>query len=137
MDISDVFSKAGVLFLSAVRDTVTQHEENAVKDEYINGLYRMTAALYEAKVDENEIIRLIQKYYEITNSEAEEALRIEKQIMCPCRLLEEYLKRENNFSKQEAVNYINYHNTVEKLQGNPKLARLKGKELYNYLERNS
>ena len=137
MDISDKLCRVGEFFLGAVRETVTQHEESAVSDEYINGLYRMTAALYEAKVDEDEIIRLIQKYYEITNSEAEEVIRIEKQILRPCRLLEEYLKREKGFTKERAVKYIISHNTEVELQNNLELSKLDSKKLYLYLERNS
>ena len=136
MDISDKFYGAGEFLMRTVRDTVTQHEENAVYEERIMGLHRMTAALYEARVDDNEIIRLIQKYYEISFSDAEEVLRNEKWIMHPCRLLEEYLKREQGYSKQEAVNYIIYHNTENKLQEKPELSKYNGKELYNYLESN-
>lgn len=136
MGISNMFFGAGEFLLHTVRETVTQHEEKAVYEEQVMGLHRMTAALYEAKVDDNEIIRLIQKYYEISFSDAEEVLRNEKWIMHPCRLLEDFLKREQGYSKQQAVDYIVSNDAMGKLKDNPKLRELSGKELYYHLESN-
>ena len=93
------------------------------------GISILTAALYEAKVKDPEIIRSLQKYYGLRENEAQEQLRIEKTINHPCRELESYLMSEDALSQQDAQDYIIDHGTVDLLRQERGLWKLSPKEL--------
>jgi len=130
----DYLVSAGYFLLNATRDAVRCHENERVQQEQVNGKSILTAALYEAKVKDLEIIRLLQKYYGLKEAEAQEQLRIEKTINHPCRELEAYLMSEEAFSQQEAQRYIIDHGTVDLLQQERGLWKLLPKELLKRIE---
>ena len=125
---------AGLFFMGVTQETILRHEEESVQKERENGISITTAALYEAKVKDEEIIRIIQKYYGIAESEAQECLRIEKRVDHPCRELQSYLMREEAFSAEEARNYIIEKGTVELLKKEQALWKLSPKELLKKIE---
>lgn len=120
---------AGYFLLDTTREAVLRHEDETVQQERVAGISILTAALYEAKIKDPEIIRLLQKYYGLRESEAQEQLRIEKTINHPCRELEAYLMSEDAFSQQEARAYIIEHGTVDLLRQERSLWKLPPKEL--------
>ena len=59
----DYLAGAGYFLLDATREAVLRHEDETVQQEREAGICILTSALYEAKVKDLEIIRLLQKYY--------------------------------------------------------------------------
>lgn len=130
----DYLAGAGYFLLDATREAVVRHEDETVQQEREAGISILTAALYEARVKDPEIIRLLQKYYGLRESEAQEQLRIEKTINHPCRELESYLMSEEAFSQQEAQDFIIDHGTVDLLRQERGLWKLSPKELLKRIE---
>lgn len=100
-------------------DIQNRAENNGyVQEERERGIRILTSALYENKVADDQIIRSLQKYYQVTEADAEEKLRFEKTIEYPCRKLHDYLMREEGFTHEEANNFIFEHNIPEILKNN-------------------
>lgn len=133
-NIGNYLSRAGSFFIETTREAVWKYGDERAREEYDSGILITIAALYESKVKDDEIIRLVQKYYGITESDAQEKLRIEKTIEHPCRELQSYLMREEAFSAEEARNFIIEHGTVEMLRETRGLWKLSPKELCKRIE---
>ncbi len=133
-NFGDYLASAGSFLLDATREAVWHHEDESVQAERLAGMSTTIAALYDAKVKDDEIIRLIQKYYGATESDAQEQLRIEKTIEHPCRELQSYLMREEALSADEAREFIINHGTVDMLRETRGLWKLSPKELLNKIE---
>ena len=130
----DYLAGAGYFLLDTTREAVLRHEDETVQQEREAGISILTAALYEAKVKDPEIIRSLQKYYGLRENEAQEQLRIEKTINHPCSELESYLMSEEALSQQEAQDYIIDHGTVDLLRQERGLWKLSPKELLRKIE---
>jgi|LAHS01.1.fsa_nt_gb hypothetical protein len=130
----DYLAGAGYFLLDATREAVLRHEDETVQQEREAGISILTSALYEAKVKDLEIIRLLQKYYCLREYEAQEQLRIEKTINHPCRELESYLMSTEALSQQEAQDYIIGHGTVDLLRQEKGFWKLSPKELLKRIE---
>lgn len=130
----DYLAGAGYFLLDTTREAVLRHEDETVQQEREAGISILTAALYEAKVKDPEIIRSLQKYYGLRENEAQEQLRIEKTINHPCRELESYLMSEDALSQQDAQDYIIDHGTVDLLRQERGLWKLSPKELLRKIE---
>ena len=130
----DYFAGAGYFLLDTTREAVLRHEDETVQQEREAGISILTAALYEAKIKDPEIIRLLQNYYGLRENEAQEQLRIEKTINHPCSELESYLMSEEALSQQEAQDYIIDHGTVDLLRQESGLWKLSPKELLRKIE---
>lgn len=130
----DYLAGAGYFLLDTTREAVLRHEGETVQQERDAGISILTAALYEAKIKDPEIIRLLQKYYGLRENEAQEQLRIEKTINHPCRELESYLMSEEALSQQEAQDYIINHGTLDLLRQERGLWKLTPKELLKRIE---
>lgn len=124
------FNRAYSFIQEGIGDSVQKHE-----DEF--GSKKMVAALYDAKLKDEMIIQLVIKYYPITKSDAQELLRIEKNIMHPCRELENYLMNEKVMSHKQAVEYIINNNVVEILENNNTLWKLSAKGLFEKINNKS
>ena len=134
-NFGDYLISAGSFLLDVIRETVWHREDESIKEERAAGMATTIAVLYEAKVKDEEIIRLVQKYYGVTESDAQEQLRIEKTIEHPCQELQCYLMREEAFSPAEARNFILDHGIVDMLQETRGLWRFPPKELLKKIER--
>ncbi|NCC02103.1 MAG: hypothetical protein EOM34_15795 [Clostridia bacterium] len=130
----DYLAGAGYFLLDTTREAVLRHEDETVQQEREAGISILTAALYEAKIKDPEIIRLLQKYYGLRENEAQEQLRIEKTINHPCSELESYIMSEEALSQQEAQDYIIDHGTVDLLRQERGLWKLSPKELLRKIE---
>ena len=115
-NFTDFLAGAGY-FCSTLREkSVLRHDDETAQQEREAGISILTAALYESKTKDAEIVRLLQKYYGLRENEAQEQIRIERTINYPCRELESYLMSTEGLSQQEAQDYIINHGTVDLLR---------------------
>lgn len=133
-NFTDFLSGAGYFLLETTREAVLRHDDETVQQEREAGISILTAALYESKIKDTEIVRLLQKYYGLKENEAREQIRIEKTINHPCRELESYLMSTEAFSQQEARDYIIDHGMVDLLRQERGLWKLSSKELLKRIE---
>jgi hypothetical protein len=127
--ISDYISGASRFVADVTRDAVHRREDLAAQEERDSGLQILVAALLEAKVKDELVISLIQKYYGLNEIEAEERLIAEKTINSPCKYLETYLVRSEGYTRNEAYDFILDHNVPDLLRNNKGLWKLPPKEL--------
>ena len=133
-NFTDFLAGAGYFLLDTTREAVLRHDDETAQQERDAGISILTAALYESKIKDAEIVRLLQKYYGLRENEAQEQIRIERTINYPCRELESYLMSSEGFSQQEAQEYIIDHGTVDLLQKERGLWKLLPKELLKRIE---
>ena len=105
----------------SMQESIQEKVNVYVQEERNNGIMLMTRALYEAKVKDDEIIRLLQKYYDLTLADAENCLNFIKTVQSPIDKMYEYLMREEGFTSEEASNYIWGHNMEQQLKINKSL----------------
>lgn len=89
----------------------------------------IVAALYEAKIEEKEILRLLKKYCNINEEEALNIFQKEKFIYAPCRELEQYLLLEKGYDYKTSDLFINKY-AIRVLANNPELSKLTPAKLY-------
>lgn len=94
MRVQDIFC-----LIPHEREAVLRHDDETAQQEREAGISILTVALYELKIKDAEIVRLLQKYYGLRESEAQEQIRIERTINYPCRELESYLMSTKGFSQ--------------------------------------
>lgn len=70
----DLLYEIPAFLLQSVRDVVSEHEEQAVYEETVVSIEKATLAMCEAKVQDNVIIAMLQKYWDLRLSEAREFL---------------------------------------------------------------
>lgn len=133
-NFTDFLAGAGYFLLDTTREAVLRHDDETAQQEREAGISILTAALYESKIKDAEIVRLLQKYYGLRENEAQEQIRIERTINYPCHELESYLMITEGLSQQEAQNYIIDHGTVDLLQQERGLWKLSPKELLKRIE---
>lgn len=105
-------------------DSIIKNEvEVAVDREKKYEIKRATKALYEAKVDAEVIIQLLHHYWKIDENQAEDALRAEKTINYPQKVLITYLKRRG-YKPLDIKEFIINNNVEKQLENNPSLWKL-------------
>lgn len=92
---------------------------------------RMVAILYEAKINEEKILDLLNKYCNIDYEEALYLLQNEKIINAPCRRLEQFLLLEKGYTYEDADLFIN-RNVIGILVNNPELSKVTPTKLYDF-----
>ena len=133
-NFTDFLAGDGYFLLDTTREEVLRHDDETAQQEREAGISILTAALYESKTKDAEIVRLLQKYYGLRENEAQEQIRIERTINYPCRELESYLMSTEGLSQQEAQDYIINHGTVDLLRQERGLWKLSPKELLKRIE---
>jgi hypothetical protein len=99
-----------------------------------NEIKLVTAALYEAKVKDEEILRVLMKVCNADREEAINAFRNEKFMLSPCRALYQYLILEQGFEEHDADVLI--HNKAKlALAGNRELSKLSPAKLYDAINK--
>ena len=94
----------------------------------------LTSALYEAKIKEDEIKRLLIKYCNIDDDEAIILIQNEKFINVPCKKLMDYLIFEIGYSYRDADIYV--HNYAKSaLAGNTEFSKLTASKLFEMIEK--
>lgn len=76
--IKDSFSGFGTELWRGIRRNTAEILEDAAFNERVIGIRTATAALYEAGIEDEKIVYLLQKYWDLRLSEAMEILRQEK-----------------------------------------------------------
>lgn len=73
--IRDSFSGFGSELLESIREHANARLDEAAFEEKIIGIEKATTALSEAEVEDEKIIYLLQKYWDLRRSEANEFLQ--------------------------------------------------------------
>lgn len=92
---------------------------------------RIVAILYEAKIENEQIFKLLKKFCNTDYEEALNLLQNEKFIDAPCRKLEEFLLLEKGYIYEDADLFINNH-AICILANNPELSKVTPTKLYNF-----
>lgn len=77
--IKDAFSGFGNELLEGIREDHQRKLDDAAFEERIVGIENATAAMLESGVNEEKIIQMLQKYWDLRLSEAKEFLRRQKE----------------------------------------------------------
>lgn len=94
----------------------------------------VTAALYEAKVKDSEIIRILMKICDANREEATNALSNEKFILYPCRELYQYMILEQGFEEHDADVFI--HNKATRALSNKReLSKLSPAKMFDAINK--
>jgi hypothetical protein len=113
------------LALKLYGDSINQAGEAAFSDAIEIGITNTMAALYDADVDDNEIIRVLNKYWGINRDEAEERLVFEKS-QAAIRELKWFLKVQG-YSVIEIDQFMRSNNASIKIRHNNELWKLRRK----------
>ena len=128
-DVKDYLATGGKivtsLALKLYGDSINQAGEAAFSDAIEIGITNTMAALYDADVDDNEIIRVLNKYWGINRDEAEERLVFEKS-QAAIRELKWFLKVQG-FSVIEIDQFMRSNNASIKIRHNNELWKLRRK----------
>lgn len=119
-DFRAVLGDAGI---EAFNSVINNEVAEALAFERKRQNKRIVKTLYEAKVDEKEIIKLLHEYWELEEHEANELLRIVKTVDTPLKLLRAYLQQEG-YKPLEIREYIEKNNIKNKLESNSTLWKL-------------
>lgn len=79
--IRDAFSGFGWDLLDKIRSSFQEKLDDEAFEERIIGIENATAAMLEVEVDEEKIIQMLQKYWNLRLSEAKEFIRRQKKML--------------------------------------------------------
>lgn len=130
----EYLQRAGVFALESLREGAQRQADEQVDEERDFGIMKTTSALYDAKVKDDMIIRLLQKHWGLTITEARERLRIEKMIQHPCTELADYLMDTEAMTLDEANDFIFDNDIPEYLKRNKGAWKLSPQELLKEIE---
>ncbi|WP_407309960.1 hypothetical protein [Desulfosporosinus sp. SB140] len=106
-------------------------EERQIRN---NEIKLVTAALYEAKVKDDEILRVLMKMCDIDREEAMTAFQNEKFMLSPCRELYQYLILEKGLDAHDADVFVN-NRARAALAGNPELSKLSSAKMFDAINK--
>ena len=92
-NFTDFLAGAGYFLLDTTREAVLRHDDETAQQEREAGISILTAALYESKIKDTEIVRLLQKYICITDMAA--------------------AKSDNSRAADDIKNWLRKRNTLE------------------------
>ena len=132
MDKKDIFEflsnggkLLGQLGLQIYGESLTKVGEQAFSEAIEIGIINTIATLYEAKVPDEEILRVVNAHWGIDQHEVSDRLIFEKQ-QATIRSLEKYLKLQG-YSKNEMREFMKKENAKDKIRHNKDLWQLKDK----------
>ncbi len=111
------------LILTGFGESINRVREEAFYKAIEIGLENTFATLYDANVNDEEIINVVCKYWEISRQDAEDRLIDEKQ-QAVVRNLRQYMKRQN-YSEHEIIEFFQVHKVLIKIRRNKELWKLK------------
>lgn len=128
-DVKEYLS-AGGKFITGITlklygDSINKAGEAAFSDAIEVGISNTIAALYDADVDGEEIIRVLNKYWGINRDEAEERIIYEKR-QAVIRELESFLKMQG-YSAKEIKQFMKSNNALIKIRHSNDLWELRRK----------
>lgn len=97
-----------------------EKRKEALERAHYEGITRTASALYEAKVDDEMIVSLLQRFWNIDENEAKETLRCEKTIWKPYRDIQSYLTFEG-YDRKAVAAFIRENRVYRKLKNDPTL----------------
>ncbi len=106
-------------FASIIDDEVTE----ALQQEKKREIKSATAALYEAHLNDDVIIQLLQKYWKLEKLQAIESLRTEKTVKAPIKALIAFM-REQGYKNLEIKDFVRANCVEGKLETNSTLWKL-------------
>ncbi|GEM_PF-1295476 len=113
------------LFLNVYGDVINQEGEEAFSDAIEIGISNTMAALYDAEVDDEEIIRALNKYWGINRDDAENRLIYEKR-QAAIRELEQFLRMQG-YSAIEIKQFMKSNKVSIKIRHSNELWKLRRK----------
>lgn len=130
--IIDVLGDAGREVLNTIIDNEV---DEALAYERKFEVKRAIKAFYEAKVEDKVIIQLLHDYWKISEYSAMEALRIEKTVNNPRKVLIKYLQNQG-YKNSYIREFIRNNNVEKQLENNPSLWKLSPEKLVKKIEEN-
>ncbi|WP_430787220.1 hypothetical protein VBD025_15870 [Virgibacillus flavescens] len=94
----------------------------------------VAAALYEAKVKDDEILRVLMKECNIDRERAINAFQNEKFLMSPCKKLYHYLILEKGYNDHDADVFVR-GSARSKIAGNTELSKLSPAKLFDAINK--
>lgn len=105
-----------------------------ILEERDDGIRRAVVSYFELKIKHPQIIGLLQKYWKISEEEANEFYREEKNINSPCRALEYYLQSEG-WSAEEIDTFFEKYRVALLLNRCPELRTITPDKLKKEVEK--
>ena len=138
MDKKEMLQRGSLFVRDCVRDAIDQHYEEeialAVARQKENDVCCAIAAFLEIKTPENEIMRLLSKFYGVDSiAEAMELVTTVK-VTNQVNTLKDYLS-ELGMSRVEVANYLREHRVRAQLQTDPKLQNMTLNKLKAYFDK--
>lgn len=138
MDTKEILQKGSVFLRDCFRDAMDLHYEEeialAVARQKENDVCCAIAAFLEMKTPENEIMRLLSKFYGVDSiTEAMELVTTVK-VTNQNNALKDYLS-ELGMSRVEIANYLREHRVRTRLQADSKLQNMTLDKLKAYFDK--
>ena len=138
MDTKEILQKGSVFLRDCFRDAMDLHYEEeialAVARQKENDVCCAIAAFLEMKTPENEIMRLLSKFYGVDSiTEAMELVTTVK-VTNQNNALKDYLS-ELGMSRVEIANYLREHRVRTRLQADSKLQNMTLDNLKAYFDK--
>ncbi|MFZ3579994.1 hypothetical protein [Virgibacillus sp. DJP39] len=108
-------------------------EERQIRNDEIK---LVTAALYEAKVKDDEILRVLMKICDIDRERAMNAFQNEKFLISPCKKLYQYLILEKGFNDHDADVFVRGR-ARSKLARNVELGKLPPAKMFDAINKDN
>ena len=99
-----------------------------------NEIKLVTAALYESKVNDDEILRVLMKVCVIDREKAMTAFRNEKFLLSPCQELYQYLILEKGLDDHTAEVFIR-NRARSALAGDAELSKLSPEKMFDAINK--
>lgn len=109
--------------INAFRENINQEKESSYSQGIERGIENTFAALYDANVNDEEIIRVVCEFWNIPRQEAEDRLLDEKE-QAVARNLERYMKRQG-YKKREINDFFQMNQVLIRIKRNKDLWKLK------------
>ncbi len=113
----------GGLAIDAYGNALNQIEEKSFLDAIEIGIENTIASLYEANVNDNEIVRIVGEYWGLCKDDVVERIIWEKQ-QATIRSLNQYLKLQG-YSKEEINQFMKEEKAIFQIRCNKDLWKLK------------
>lgn len=132
-----VMKGLGIVAQEAIQNYIDEKVFQAVSQEKESGVHNAINALIEIGItDEERIIKFLQKYSDMRESEAKAASEEIITVEIPSKSLVDYLAKQG-YTDQEIKNFMKSNMVRIKLRHDPKLARLKPAEIVKQLKNNT
>ena len=138
MDKKEMLQRGSLFVRDCARDAIDQHYEEeialAVAYQKEKDVCCAIAAFLEMKTPENEIMRLLSKFYGIDSIAKAMELVATVKVTNHVNALKDYLN-ELGMSRVEAVYYLREHHVRTQLQADSKLQNMASDKLKGYFDK--